>query len=108
MMAELRAEYIATMPQKIGEIKAFAAAHNADALREAFHKLKGSGKTYGIAEVSELFEVCERHCLRKPELSGQVATLALKLFTAIYEARKNGKNFNVSDTEEFKALRSLC
>lgn len=122
MMAELRTEYVASMPEKIIEIKKLSgvgdaagvsaspvtnSACDAAALREIFHKLKGSGKTYGLPEVSELFEVCEKLCLNKPQLAQQTAILALELFSAIYEARKTGQPYTVADKPAFKKLCAM-
>lgn len=107
MMTELRTEYIASMPGKIDEIRALAAAKDSSGLREAFHKLKGSGKTYGVDEVSELFAVCEKLCLDKPQISLQVAHLALKIFISIYESRITEKSFNITIIDDFKKLCAM-
>ncbi len=107
MMADLRKDYVAGMPQKLEEIKKLAANGDTSGLREIFHKLKGSGKTYGVPEVSDLFEVCEKLCLNKPQAAPQVAPIALQLLASIYDSRKSGGVFAVKDTAEFKTLLSL-
>jgi HPt (histidine-containing phosphotransfer) domain-containing protein len=58
-MHRLKLEYLAESPQRIAELRAHLAAAESgaagalDELRRAFHKLAGSGGSYGLPEVSD-------------------------------------------------------
>jgi HPt (histidine-containing phosphotransfer) domain-containing protein len=104
MMAELRAEYVASIPQKIADIKSHTAAGDRELLRNDFHKLKGTGKTYGIPEISELGLVFEKYCLQNPA-NLDFTALAIELLAAIHEARLSDSPFVLDTKPEFKQLK---
>lgn len=62
ILAELKVEYRSSFPRKIQKLRDTLATGDLDLLREEFHKLKGTGKTYGFPEVSVLCEVMEFAC----------------------------------------------
>ena len=105
LLRTLQRDYLASLPEKIKKIEEFR-LDNAE-LREAFHKLKGTGKTYGIPEVSELSALMERICLENPLASAQAADAALGLLRAIYEARGIGREFNLKDDPRLAFLQKL-
>ena len=107
MMAELLAEYLASVPQKVNDINQHLNANDAKALREDFHKLKGTGKTYGVAEISEMAEVVEKLCLNKPDVAVQAATLGVKLLQLIQASRLKKVPFDISSHPDFLALKRL-
>jgi len=107
MMAELRAEYVASLPEKIADIKSHAAAGDREMLRNDFHKLKGTGKTYGIPEISELGLVFEKHCLKNPP-NLDFIPLAIELLAAIHAARLSNTPFVLDTNLEFKKLRDTA
>jgi chemotaxis protein histidine kinase CheA len=57
-MRQLRAEYLAASTQRVGELRALSAkltenqAATLTELRRAFHRLAGSGGSYGFAQIS--------------------------------------------------------
>lgn len=59
ILVELKQEYLAALPGKIQTLEELV--HKADwrQVTEEFHKLKGTGKTYGLPEVSILSEHLE-------------------------------------------------
>ena len=105
LLLKLKKEYLAEIPEKISELNQLYSDKNIKELRDAFHKLKGSGKTYGVAPVSLVSQRMELICSEQPEL------LNNKLFsqaTALLEAI--GKNELVSEEEilqdpRFKAIK---
>ena len=62
MMAELKKEYISELPAKINYIETLIEQSNQTELENEFHKLKGTGKTYGVPEVSIICEKAEEAC----------------------------------------------
>ncbi len=117
MMAELRTEYLATFPHKFLEIEAHLSAADFSRLRDDFHKLKGTGKTYGIPEISELCAIVEKICLNAastataPSNSMSPASdsvrLALSILRKIVTSRQAGRELDLATVEEFAHLRPL-
>ncbi len=107
MMAELQLEYVNSIPQKIDDINSHIQAKDSASLREDFHKLKGTGKTYGIAEISEFAEVVEKICMNKPGTATQAATLGVNLLRHIHESRLKKIAFNVSAHPDFLTIKNL-
>ena len=118
MMAELRTEYLATFPQKFLEIEAHLSAADFSRLRDDFHKLKGTGKTYGIPEISELCAITEKICLNAanaPATPGDSTSnastsvnLALSILRKIIATRQAGRELNLASIEEFARLRPFA
>jgi HPt (histidine-containing phosphotransfer) domain-containing protein len=114
MMAELRAEYLTTLPERIREIEAHILAKDYPALYNDFHKLKGSGKTYGIAEISEAAEVFERIAYAKlnnhssPLHPDQWLPKGVELLKAILQACLEKRAYDLAGHAEFQEARRLA
>ena len=76
-------------------------------LREAFHKLKGTGRTYGMPEVSELAALVEEICSDRPQHAVGATGHALSLLEAIHAARMSGNNFDLENDPRFQEIRKL-
>lgn len=61
MMAELKLEYLQGMTSRIEKIRASLLALNLAELINEFHKLKGTGKTYGFLHLTEIGESMETY-----------------------------------------------
>jgi chemotaxis protein histidine kinase CheA len=61
MMAELQKEYIAGLSEKVIEVQSYLEKLDLKAAQNLFHKLKGSGATYGIPEASQLGDLMENY-----------------------------------------------
>lgn len=107
MLKSLQADYLASIPAKIKEIEQFIAAANGDALREAFHKLKGTGKTYGLPEISELGAAVERICIDRPASAVPASTLAVGLMNAIHQARMKQTSVDLNADARMQQLLKL-
>jgi HPt (histidine-containing phosphotransfer) domain-containing protein len=90
LLAELQKNYLASMPDKMKTIETLMKAGKTDLLRTEFHKLKGTGRTYGLPEISQLGAAVERLCeIDRPVLS-QAVPLALTLMERSRAARVKG------------------
>ncbi len=107
MMAELRQEYIQSLPEKIQNLERCWAARDLPALQDSFHKLKGTGKTYGLPEVSLVAEVMERICKTQPQALDTAAPLGLALFQKIQTVRSGGGEFDPKQDPQFSALEAF-
>lgn len=87
MMATLQADYIVSLPEKIGLLKTYKANKNWVEAKSIFHKIKGTGSTYGIPELSQLGEVMEKLCqLGGPRLEARIQT-GIELMIQIHLTR---------------------
>ena len=66
LLKSLQCEYLADLPERIETIHAHFESQNISALVEDFHKLKGTGKTYGFPKISELGERMEALLVSAP------------------------------------------
>ncbi len=118
MMQELRAEYLASFPQKFYDIEAHLQALDFARLRDDFHKLKGTGKTYGIPEISELCAVTEKICLSAASGNSAIDAhvlsntadsvgVALSVLRKIVASRLAGQELNLANVPDFARLRAL-
>jgi HPt (histidine-containing phosphotransfer) domain-containing protein len=83
MMAELQLDYLKNLPQKIAEIEAHFSTGDLELLRNDFHKIKGTGKTYGLPLISEIGLVMESLCKAKSTRLGEALPLALSALRQI-------------------------
>ena len=101
MMKNLKKEYVRDLPGKIASLRQFCDASNLTQLREEFHKLKGTGKTYGIPEVSELCATLEQICLQQSIHAITDSQAALEILASIHQARSEDKAFAVAQDPRF-------
>ncbi|MCB0419586.1 MAG: Hpt domain-containing protein [Bdellovibrionales bacterium] len=104
MMKDLQKEYISELPDRIREIQSHFEVMDANLLRDDFHKLKGTGKTYGIPEISELCEVVESICLKGETLIKKVLPLSIELLHEIQKRRSKNENFALSSDTRFAQI----
>ncbi|MCB0384432.1 MAG: Hpt domain-containing protein [Bdellovibrionales bacterium] len=107
MMKELRTEYLESLPAKLNDLENSLNQEDVDCLREDFHKLKGTGKTYGFPEISELGEVVERLLTHRPQAYSQVVPNAIGILKDIHRERSASREFDLSEDGRFTQIRSL-
>ncbi len=107
LLDELKAEYLAKLPEKVSEIEAALEVQNYGAIEDIFHKLKGSGKTYGVAELTDLGRVIETVCQRHPEERPWVAAKAGLMIAKIRAAHLEGGTYPLSEDADFKLIQNL-
>ena len=107
ILNQLKDEYVCGLPQTIEAIEKLVARQDLAAFREEFHKLRGTGKTYGLDEVSLLGAVVEDLCVYQPQRAAGQMKRAVNLLARIYEARKAKRGFNLSEDPDFIELKSI-
>jgi len=65
LLKNLQKEYLAELPARIETMHAHLENKDVTALIEDFHKLKGTGKTYGVAAISDVGARLEKILLEK-------------------------------------------
>ncbi len=107
LLKSLQVDYIAALPNKIAVIRAQIKARSLSDLRESFHKFKGTGRTYGLPEVSELAELVERLCIDEHSEAVTAAGHAVAILADIHKARKEGKSYSLPHDPRFLEIRNL-
>lgn len=78
LLAELKADYLSILPERIANLEKLLKEKNWKQMHIEFHKLKGTGKTYGFPEVSTICEKLEeasRYDNRQAELAAGISEL---------------------------------
>lgn len=108
MMEQLKQEYIESLPEKIQTIEGHINSQCSDSLKEDFHKLKGTGKTYGLPEISTLAASVESICVNNPERSVEAAVQALPILQDIHQSRMTDKSHDIGSDERFIEIRRVA
>ncbi len=108
ILKSLQLEYISEIPLKVNAIKEQIKAKQMAELRNSFHKLKGTGKTYGLPEISDLAEVTEKVCLSSPAQAVDAATLAVEVLGEIHRSRQKQQPYSVGIDLRFKKIQDLA
>lgn len=107
MLKNLQRDYLHSLPEKISTIQQQIQEGDAVVLRASFHKLKGTGKTYGIPEISELAAEVEDICQGRPLSAAPAAREAVLILRDIHSARQSNHEFKLSSDPRFKKIRTL-
>lgn len=107
LLKSLQRDYLTSIPGKIDTIRQQVSDKSVNDLRESFHKLKGTGRTYGVPEVSELAACVEEICIDFPDQAVLAAGHALLLLTEIHAARASGNVFPLDGHPGFAEIRKL-
>ncbi len=96
VLADLKADYLRDLPRKIERLRTLTEANNWAALYDEYHKLKGTGKTYGFPEISQLCERLE-HLSQKKESQKQSLFLdAIRLLEVMQQTLQKGESFELT------------
>jgi HPt (histidine-containing phosphotransfer) domain-containing protein len=107
MIKSLQRDYLASIPEKIKIIEEQIGANDQSNLRESFHKLKGTGKTYGIPEVSELGALVEAICIGHPVNSFVAGKIALGVLRDIHSSYMGSSQYAFSIDTRLLDLQKL-
>jgi HPt (histidine-containing phosphotransfer) domain-containing protein len=108
ILDELRAAYLASMPEKRDVIVAAWKVNDIKALRAEYHKLKGTGKTYGLEALSILGAKLELLCEQRPATLAEAVPLSLSIFDAIRATGLAGEAFSLERAPGWERLRVLA
>jgi HPt (histidine-containing phosphotransfer) domain-containing protein len=107
MLKNLQREYLSSLPEKIATIEKMVQKNEGPALRDTFHKLKGTGRTYGLPEVSVLGEAVEEVCIQRPVNAVSAASLAVMILRDIHAKRQHQQEFDVNADPRLESIRKL-
>lgn len=107
MLASLRQEYLDSLPDKIAQLLIQVENASAAELAGSFHKLKGTGRTYGLPEVSQLAEVVENICNQSPGSAPEAVRIALAILKDIHRLRADANSLDLAKDLRFQKIRQL-
>ena len=106
LFAELKAEYIETFAEKIEQIEKLWQQYNRKDIEMEFHKIKGTGATYGVKEATQVAEVMEDICHQGSAQLGTCILFSLEILKKIRAQYKEGAAYEISKDPTFKFLRA--
>lgn len=107
MLAQLQKDYVTELPDKISQMESHYTTGDFEALRDDFHKIKGTGKTYGLPEVSLLGEATENLCIHKPQALPEAIPLAIAILKDIHQKRSQGHEMPIATDPRYQKLTRL-
>lgn len=107
MMQELQTEYISELPDRIEEIRQHGQDQDFNLLQDDFHKLKGTGKTYGIPEISQLCQIMEQLCIHNTKLALKLLPAATEVLQDIQKSRTDNHPFSLSQDSRYQKIEEV-
>jgi HPt (histidine-containing phosphotransfer) domain-containing protein len=109
VLADLQKQYIQGLPGKADNIEKLWAQKQIQEIETEFHKLKGTGKTYGLPEISQVGEVAEALCEANIETLAQALPLAVRLLRKVHQLRTASETlrFDLREEADFQQLERL-
>jgi HPt (histidine-containing phosphotransfer) domain-containing protein len=107
VIAGLQKTYLASMPEKIALIDSLFKSGDLEKLETEYHKLKGTGRTYGLPEFTDLGATLERICEIDPSSLAQAVPLSLELMARMRDARVHGASVDLANEPNFQTLLKI-
>jgi hypothetical protein len=105
ILEKLKSDYLKNLPGRIEQIESLWGSREMKLIKTEFHKLKGTGKTYGLPEISDLGLVAEE--LSVTDTTEKAIPLAIDLLKEILKARQAGNEFDLAKAQAYKTLTAL-
>lgn len=106
LLRELQGEYIKTFDEKIHDLSHSLECADFDSLESQFHKLAGSGTTYGMPEISKLSRGMENYLKESPKKEFEVVSQAIEILKGIFADRKAGKIYDLDSQPFIKVIQN--
>lgn len=107
LFADLKKEYLSTFNDKQILIQKAWVAYDRKTLENEFHKMKGTGKTYGLPEVSDLGGMIELLCKDNHPKLGLCVFLALEILPKIVAHHNNLRSYLMSEDPFYKKIKEI-
>jgi HPt (histidine-containing phosphotransfer) domain-containing protein len=108
VLAGLQKSYLASMPDKINLIETLFKSNELEKLETEYHKLKGTGRTYGLPEFTQLGATLERICEIEPTSLKEAVPLSLSLMGRMRDARvQGGKSLSLDNEPDYQRLEKI-
>ncbi len=107
LMAELRTEYFETFSDKFKLLNELHKKQDWNGIELEFHKLKGTGATYGAPEVSTLCAHLERIYRQQKRVDQQLIDLSIDLLTKVKNKYINNLAFELEKDPHYVTICGL-
>ena len=108
ILAGLQKTYLASMPEKITLIETLFNSNELEKLETEYHKLKGTGRTYGLPEFTQLGATLERICQSESSSLKEAVPLSLTLMKRMRDARvQDGSSLSLDNEPDFQLLMKM-
>jgi HPt (histidine-containing phosphotransfer) domain-containing protein len=97
VLAKLQADYIASFPEKVTALNEALSNKDKAAIRNLTHKLAGSGATYAMPEITKVARAVETYIDKSPNINMDHVGSGIALLKQIFDSRRKGASFLVSD-----------
>lgn len=109
VLDDLKTDYLKSLPAKIDKLKQLSSSKNWSELSEEYHKLKGTGKTYGFPEITLICEHMEKLIIKKDNalnnsLNDNPFTLAPKILERLLRAYERQEKYDLLNDRAVKKL----
>ncbi|MDX9732468.1 MAG: Hpt domain-containing protein [Bdellovibrionales bacterium] len=108
VLAELRKTYLDALPERANMIEKLMSESRYSEVETEFHKLKGTGKTYGLPEVTQIGEIAERLCEQGSTSAEESVPAALRVLRKVTAARTAGHPLDLENDVDFLYLMELA
>lgn len=105
LFLELKKEYLQSFDEKISSLMMFWHRRDLKNLQNEFHKIKGTGKTYGVHEATQVAEILEDLCATNSPFLGASIMIALETLRHIRHQHFEGRTLQLEKDELFKKLK---
>lgn len=106
LMDDLRQEYLASFPEKFDKLLECFNKQDWYSIELEYHKLKGTGTTYGIPEVSQLCEILERLCREHKTIDKETLDSSILLLGKIKDKYEQDIEFDLASHIDFLKIKS--
>ena len=103
VLKELKEKYLQELPTALERMYQALEVFNENAFKEECHKLKGTGKTYGIEEISTVSAELEK--VSFSEENTEVLLLGVQLLEKIHNSQCQGEKFDLKNSAEFVRIQ---
>lgn len=105
LFAELKSEYIDSFHEKVDEIYLCWQKRSTGPLTMEYHKIKGTGSTYGIPQISHIAEIMEHLCHQESDKLGLCVLVSIDLLKKVCKNEKHSIPYSLEKETLYKFLR---
>lgn len=98
ILKDLQKNYLKGLTQKVALLELLWRQNDLNGIKTEYHKLKGTGRTYGLPEITQLGESMERICEHTPKNLDKALPLSLTLLRRVQEKRQSNIESLVSNS----------
>ena len=104
IIAELRQEYLESFPAKFELFRKLFEDKDFSGIELEYHKLKGTGKTYGAPEISTVAGLMEAICHHQGSVTETQFLMSMELLDAIGNKYLSQKDFSLERDSRYSLL----